>query len=85
MHKILNHLTSEIRQLKEAGLYKHEYPITTSQSTHIGVESGKQVLNFCANNYLGLANHPELIKAGQEALAEHGFGLAHVQPSVTGG
>ena len=79
MHKILNHLTSEIRQLKEAGLYKHEYPITTSQSTHIGVESGKQVLNFCANNYLGLANHPELIKAGQEALAEHGFGMASVR------
>lgn len=79
MHKILDHLKTEISQLKEAGLYKHEYPITTSQSTDIGVESGAHVLNFCANNYLGLANNPELINEGKKALDEHGFGMASVR------
>lgn len=79
MHKIINHLNTEISKLKEAGLYKHEYPITTSQSTNIGVESGAHVLNFCANNYLGLANNPELINAGKKALDEHGFGMASVR------
>lgn len=79
MHKILDHLKTEISKLKEAGLYKHEYPITTSQSTDIGVESGAHVLNFCANNYLGLANNPELVAEGKKALDEHGFGMASVR------
>lgn len=79
MHKILSHLDAEINKLKEAGLYKHEYPITTAQSTDIAVESGQKVLNFCANNYLGLADNPELIAAGKKALDDYGFGMASVR------
>jgi glycine C-acetyltransferase len=79
MHKILSHLDTEINKLKEAGLYKHEYPIATAQSTDIAVESGQKVLNFCANNYLGLADNPELIAAGKKALDDYGFGMASVR------
>lgn len=79
MNNILDHLSTEIDKLKQAGLYKHEYPITTSQSTDIKVDSGEHVLNFCANNYLGLANNPELIAAAKDALDDYGFGMASVR------
>jgi glycine C-acetyltransferase len=73
------HLTSQIEQVKEDGLYKAERIITTAQQPQIAVNTGEDVVNFCANNYLGLANHPELIAAAKTGLDEHGFGMASVR------
>lgn len=77
--KIKNDLSKALDDLKEQGLYKTERIITSSQSSQIKVAGGKPVLNFCANNYLGLANHPEVIKAAQETMNEWGFGLSSVR------
>lgn len=77
--KIQQDLAQSIAGLKEQGLYKTERIITSSQSSRISVSGGKQVLNFCANNYLGLANHPEVIKAAQETMNDWGFGLSSVR------
>lgn len=74
-----SHLTTQIEQVKTDGLYKAERIITTAQQAKIAVTSGEQVVNFCANNYLGLANHPELIAAAKAGLDEHGFGMASVR------
>ncbi len=73
------HLTTQIGQVKEDGLYKAERVITTAQQPKIAVNTGEDVVNFCANNYLGLANHPELIAAAKTGLDEHGFGMASVR------
>lgn len=70
---------STIDEIKDAGLYKSERVIVSQQDAEIEVASGQHVINFCANNYLGLANHPELIKAAQEGVAKYGFGLASVR------
>lgn len=75
----LQHLTQQIEQVKEDGLYKSERVITSSQQAEIQVDSGEEVINFCANNYLGLANHPDLIAAAKEGLDTHGFGMASVR------
>ena len=72
------HLNEQLEQTKSDGLYKKERIITSDQSSEITV-NGQQVLNFCANNYLGLANHPDLIKAAKQGLDEHGFGTASVR------
>jgi glycine C-acetyltransferase len=72
----IQHTLDEIR---EAGLYKTERVITTPQSVEIRVQDGSEVLNFCANNYLGLADNPEVISAAHQALDDHGFGLASVR------
>ena len=77
--KVQNHLQKEIAGIKEAGLYKNERIITTPQSADIKVSTGEDVLNFCANNYLGLSNHPELVKAAKEALDSHGYGMSSVR------
>ena len=61
--KIKEHLQNELKAIEEAGLYKDERIIVTPQKVEIKVQSGQEVLNFCANNYLGLANHPDLIPA----------------------
>lgn len=74
-----DHLRGEIAQVKEDGLYKSERAITSAQQAEITVQSGDQVINFCANNYLGLANHPELVKAAQQGMDDHGFGMASVR------
>src|SRR3990167_7144215 len=74
----LDHLAHEIDQLKQTGLYKNERVITSQQQALITTD-GEKVLNFCANNYLGLANHPELIAAGKEALHRYGFGMSSVR------
>ncbi|MGK2924541.1 MAG: glycine C-acetyltransferase [Lysobacterales bacterium] len=66
-------------EIRAAGLYKQERIITTPQGVSIRVQDGREVLNFCANNYLGLADHPEVIAAAHQALDEHGFGLASVR------
>lgn len=72
-------LTKTIDEIKAQGLYKTERIITTPQHAHIAVGGGQRVLNFCANNYLGLADHPALIAAAKEALDSHGFGMASVR------
>ena len=74
-----SHLTTQIEQVKTDGLYKAERVITSAQQPSIEVSSGNQVINFCANNYLGLANHPDLIAAAKQGLDEHGFGMASVR------
>src|SRR5688500_20026745 len=76
---LIKHLENEIEQVRKAGLYKKERIITSPQSADITVESGDHVLNFCANNYLGLADNPELIDAGRKALEDHGYGMASVR------
>jgi glycine C-acetyltransferase len=72
-------LAGELDSIREQGLYKTERVITTPQSSQISTTDGKQVLNFCANNYLGLADHPDIVKAAKDALDTHGFGLASVR------
>jgi glycine C-acetyltransferase len=77
--QLLQHLTDEIETLKASGLYKDERVITSAQQAAITVGGGKTVLNFCANNYLGLANHPGLVEKAQAALAAYGFGMSSVR------
>ncbi|MGB0935841.1 MAG: glycine C-acetyltransferase [Colwellia sp.] len=72
-------IQGQIEQVKADGLYKAERVITTAQQAKIAVSTGEQVVNFCANNYLGLANHPDLIAAAKAGLDEHGFGMASVR------
>lgn len=72
-------LTQTLEDIRSQGLYKTERIITTPQDAHIAVADGKRVLNMCANNYLGLADHPALIAAAKEALDTHGFGMASVR------
>ena len=74
----LNHLAGETRKLQEQGLYKRERIMTSPQGSMVEV-NGRKVINLCANNYLGLANHPALVKAAQAALDERGFGLSSVR------
>lgn len=77
--KIKDHLIDELKDIREAGLYKEERIIVSPQQAEIELEDGKKVLNFCANNYLGLSNHPELIKAAKEGLDSHGYGMSSVR------
>jgi len=77
--KIKEHLARELEQIGDAGLFKAERIISSSQQAEIELESGEKVLNFCANNYLGLSNHPELVKAAKDALDSHGFGMSSVR------
>jgi glycine C-acetyltransferase len=71
----LDHLTKTLEDIRVAGLYKTERVITTPQSVDIKVQSGDEVQNFCANNYLGLADNADVIAAAHKALDQHGFGL----------
>jgi glycine C-acetyltransferase len=72
------HLARELSEIEQAGLYKHERQIATPQGTRVGVE-GSQLLNLCANNYLGLAQHPEVSAAASQALTDWGYGMASVR------
>jgi glycine C-acetyltransferase len=74
-----NRIEGTLEEIREAGLFKTERVITTPQRVEIRVQDGREVLNFCANNYLGLADHPEVIAAAHGALDDHGFGLASVR------
>ncbi|WP_370390215.1 glycine C-acetyltransferase [uncultured Winogradskyella sp.] len=76
---IKNHLQEEIEAIKEAGLFKEERIITSPQGAEITLNTGQKVLNFCANNYLGLSSHPEVIKAAKDTLDSHGFGMSSVR------
>jgi glycine C-acetyltransferase len=75
----LDRLTETLDEIRAAGLYKDERVITTPQDVQIRIADGREVLNFCANNYLGLADHPDVIAAAHQALDDHGFGLASVR------
>ena len=79
MSTFLNSLGAELDAIKAQSLWKSEREILSAQSSHITVAQGREVLNFCANNYLGLANHPKLIEAAKQALDSHGFGMASVR------
>ncbi|MFM6995105.1 MAG: glycine C-acetyltransferase [Sediminibacterium sp.] len=72
-------LTKELEAIKEAGLFKKERIITSPQGAEITIQGGQQVLNFCANNYLGLSSHPKVIEAAKAAIDSHGFGLSSVR------
>ncbi len=76
---IQEHLQSEIHDIKEAGLYKEERIITSAQEAVIKIDTGEEVINFCANNYLGLSNHPDVIRAAKDAMDTHGFGMSSVR------
>lgn len=77
--KIKEHLAQELENIKENGLYKKERIIASPQGAEITLDSGQKVLNFCANNYLGLSSHPEVIQAAKDALDTHGFGMSSVR------
>ena len=75
----ISHLRGELGELRTAGLYKDERVITSPQSARIAVRDGGEVLNFCANNYLGLSNHPALVEAAHGALNRYGYGMSSVR------
>ncbi|WP_306113735.1 MULTISPECIES: glycine C-acetyltransferase [unclassified Roseovarius] len=75
----IDHLTHELDGLKDAGLYKTERVITSKQAGTVALSSGKEVINLCANNYLGLSDDPDLIEAGRDALARYGYGMSSVR------
>lgn len=77
--KIKEHLRAELEAIEDAGLYKKERIITSPQKADISVSTGQEVLNFCANNYLGLSNHPRLIQAAKDAMDSHGYGMSSVR------
>ena len=77
--KIRTDLQNELNDIKEAGLYKEERTITTPQSALINTIEGGEVLNFCANNYLGLSSHPDVIEAAKVTIDTHGFGMSSVR------
>ncbi len=77
--KIKDHLITELKDIREAGLYKEERIIVSPQQAEIKLNTGQNVLNFCANNYLGLSNHPELIKAAKDGMDSHGYGMSSVR------
>jgi glycine C-acetyltransferase len=77
--KLQHQLKKEIQHIKDDGLYKKERVITSPQGAEITLDSGKKVLNFCSNNYLGLSSHPEVVKAAKDTLDSHGFGMSSVR------
>jgi glycine C-acetyltransferase len=79
MSRIKKQIQKELTKIESDGLYKKERIITTPQGVEISTQEAGEVLNFCANNYLGLANHPEMVKAAIDALNTHGFGMASVR------
>lgn len=77
--KIKEHLQKEIEDIKENGLYKKERIITSPQGAAIKISTGQEVINFCANNYLGLSSHPKVIQAAKDTMDSHGFGMSSVR------
>ena len=78
-NNIKDQIAQELEDIREAGLYKEERIITTPQAAHIKTDKAGEVLNFCANNYLGLSSHPEITKAAKETIDSHGFGMSSVR------
>lgn len=77
--KIKNHLEAELQQIREDGLYKEERIIVSPQGAVIKISTGEEVINFCANNYLGLSSHPDVVQAAKDTLDSHGFGMSSVR------
>ena len=77
--KIQKEIRDELSSIENAGLYKKERIITTAQGPKISVSTGEEVLNFCANNYLGLSSHPEVVQAAKDTLDTHGYGMSSVR------
>ncbi len=77
--KIKQHLQQELQDIKDSGLYKKERIITSPQDVVIKIDTGEEVINFCANNYLGLSSHPDVIQAAKDTLDTHGFGMSSVR------
>ena len=77
--KIKEHLQSELQTIEENGLFKKERIITSAKDAEITISTGEKVLNFCANNYLGLSSHPEVVQAAKDAMDTHGFGMSSVR------
>ena len=77
--KLQQQLQKELNNIKEEGLYKDERVIMNPQGALIKVSTGEEVLNFCANNYLGLSSHPEVIQAAKDTLDTHGYGMSSVR------
>ncbi len=77
--KIQQHLQKELEQIQDDGLYKKERIITSPQDAVISISTGEEVINFCANNYLGLSSHPEVVQAAKDTLDSHGFGMSSVR------
>ena len=77
--KIKEHLQQEIETIKKDGLFKEERIIVSPQDAVIKINTGQEVINFCANNYLGLSSHPEVIQAAKDAMDTHGFGMSSVR------
>jgi glycine C-acetyltransferase len=76
---IREHLTARLGEIRQAGLYKNERTLTSAQQTRVKLKGGESVLNLCANNYLGLANHPAIVQAAKDALDRWGYGLSSVR------
>ena len=76
---IKEHLTEELEKIRESGLYKDERILTSRQSAHVSVRDGREVLNMCANNYLGLSGDPRLIEAARKTIEDWGYGLSSVR------
>ena len=79
MAKLSQRFADEVASIQDQGLYKDERVITTPQGVEISTLAAGKVLNFCANNYLGLANHKDIVNAAMQALQDHGFGMASVR------
>ena len=77
--KLKNHLQSELTQIENNGLLKRERIITTPQGANVSVDTGDDVVIMCANNYLGLSSHPDVIQASKDALDSHGYGMSSVR------
>ena len=77
--QIKNHLQTELSDVESAGLFKKERIITTPQGAKVSVSSGEEVVIMCANNYLGLSSHPDVVQASKNALDTHGFGMSSVR------
>lgn len=77
--KIKEYLQSELQTIEENGIFKKERIITSAQNAEITISTGEKVLNFCANNYLGLSSHPEVVQAAKDAMDTHGFGMSSVR------
>lgn len=75
----IDHMTRELDMLMQSGLYKSERVITSKQAGTVALDNGKEVINLCANNYLGLSDHPDLIEAGRDALSRYGYGMSSVR------
>src|SRR5215216_3234353 len=77
--KLQQHLQTELKNIEEAGLFKKERIIVSEQGAEITLNTGEKVLNFCANNYLGLSSHPQVIEAAHKTLDQHGYGMSSVR------